>query len=127
MHDDTMAILKGLVPVAWADGRYADEEKELIEGLIQAFGADAQQAEQLRAWACEPKSVDDVPITDLSYDDRRVLLQHAVYLSYADGDFSEPEKKVIDALVKKLRISDEEAQQLMTTASDRAKRYMNLL
>ena len=127
MHEDTMAILKGLVPVAWADGRFADEEKELIEGLIQAFGADAKEAEQLRVWSAEPRSVDDVPITDLSYDDRRVLLQHAVFLSYADGDFSEPEKKVIDALVKKLRISDDEATQLVATASERAKRYLNLL
>jgi tellurite resistance protein len=127
MHEDTMAILKGLVPVAWADGRFADEEKEILEGLIQAFGADAKEAEQLREWSGEHRSVDDVPVTDLSYDDRRVLLQHAVFLSYADGDFSEPEKKMIDALVKKLRISDDEAKQLVATASERAKRYLNLL
>ena len=31
-----------------------------------------------------PPSIDDVPITELSYDDRRVLLQHAVLLSGPD-------------------------------------------
>ena len=34
-----MAILKALISVARADGRLADEEMEVIEALLQAFGA----------------------------------------------------------------------------------------
>jgi tellurite resistance protein len=37
MHIQNLAILKGLVTVAWADGRLAGEEKEVLEALLQAF------------------------------------------------------------------------------------------
>ena len=127
MHEQNMAIVKGLVPVAWADGRFADQEKQVIEGLIQAFGASEQEAAELRAWAEKPRGLEDIPITDLSSDDRRVLLQHAVLLSYADGDYSEPEKRLIEGMVAKLRIPPDEAKQLLEAAGERAKRYMNLL
>ena len=127
MHEENLAILKGLIPVAWADGTFADQEQEVIEGLLQAFEATPEEAEEVRAWAKTPRGVDDIPITDLSFDDRRVLLQHAVFLSHADGDYSEPEKKLIDAMVKKLRIPEDEAKPLLEVAAERAKRYMNLL
>lgn len=127
MHDENLAILRGLVPVAWADGTFADPEKEVIEGLLQAFEATPEEAEQIREWAKTPRTVDDIPVTDLSFDDRRVLIQHAVLLSHADGDPSKPETDLIDAMVKRLRIPDDEAKALLEAASERAKRYMNLL
>jgi len=127
MHEENKAILMGLVPVAWADGVFADQEKEVLDALLEAFGATEDEAEELRIYARTPRTVDDIPITDLSFDDRRVLLQHAVFLSYADGDPSEPEAKVIDAMVEKLRIPSDEATALRNAASDRAKRYLNAL
>ena len=127
MHEENKAILKALVPVAWADGKFADQEKEVLDALIEAFGASQEEAEELRSYAETPRTVEDIPITDLSYDDRRVLLQHAVFLSYADGDPSDPETKLIDAMVDKLRIPVEEASALREAASDRAKRYLNTL
>ncbi len=126
MHEENMAILKALVPVAWADGKFADQEKEVLDALLEAFGASDEEATELRTYAETPRNVDDIPITDLSFDDRRVLLQHAVFLSFADGDPSEPEVKLIDAMVEKLRIPSEEATALREAASDRAKRYLNV-
>ncbi len=125
MHEENKAILKALVPVAWADGVFADQEKEVLDALLEAFGADEEEAAELHEYAKTPKTVDDIPITDLSFDDRRVLLQHAVFLSFADGDPSEPELKLIDAMVEKLRIPVEEATALREAATDRAKRYLN--
>lgn len=127
MHEENMAILKALVPVAWADGKFADQEKEVLDALLEAFGASASEAAELRQYAETPRSVDDIPVTELSYDDRRVLLQHAVFLSFADGDPSEPELKLIDEMVDKLRIPVDEATALREAASDRAKRYLNTL
>ena len=127
MHEENMAILKGLIPVAWADGTFAEQEKEVIEGLLQAFDATPEEAEEVRSWSQKPRTVDDIPISDLSFDDRRVLLQHAVFLSHADGDYSDSEKQLIEQMVKKLRIAPEEAGPLLESASERAKRYMNLL
>lgn len=127
MHEENMAILKGLIPVAWADGTYADTEKQVIQALLEAFGATEEESTALKEYASTPRGVDDIPITDLSSDDRRVLLQHAVFLSYVDGDPSEPEAKLIADMVQKLRIPDDEAKGLMESAADRAKRYLNTL
>jgi tellurite resistance protein len=127
MHDQDMAILKGLVSVAWADGRIADEELEVIEALLQAFGATKSEAAEVRSYAKVERSIADIPITDLSHDDRRVLLQHSVLLTYIDGEQHEREKKLLDDLCEKLRIPDVEAKGLISVAEERAKKFLNLL
>ena len=44
MHEQDKAILKSLVAVAWADNRFASEEKEMLEALISAFNASDEEA-----------------------------------------------------------------------------------
>lgn len=127
MHEQNMAIVKSLVSVAWADGVFADEEKDMVEALIAAFEATDDEAREIRAYAAEKRSLDDIPVTDLSTDDRRVLLQHAVLLTYVDGKQAESEKEFIGALCTKLRIPDDEAKALVDHAEARAKRFLNLL
>ena len=85
MHEQNMAIVKSLVSVAWADGVFADEEREMVEALIAAFEATDEEAKEIRAYAEHKRSLDDIPLTDLSSDDRRVLVQPAVLLTYVDG------------------------------------------
>lgn len=127
MHAQNMAIVKSLMSVAWADGTFADAEREMVEALIAAFEANPDQAKEIREYAASRKSVDDVPLEELSDDDCRVLLQHAVLLSYVDGDQHESEKKLIEDLAKKLGIPDDEAKSLIELAETRAKRFLNLL
>jgi uncharacterized membrane protein YebE (DUF533 family) len=127
MHEQNMAIVKSLVSVAWADGVFADEERDMVEALIAAFEASDEEAKEIRAYAAEKRTLDDIPVTDLSTDDRRVLVQHAVLLTYVDGVQAESEKLFIGDLCKKLRIPDDEAKQLIDGAEARAKRFLNLL
>ena len=122
-----MAILKGLVAIAWADGRVADEELEVIEALLQAFGASPSETREIRSYSKEPKRLTDIPITDLSFDDRRVLLQHAVLLTFIDGEQHEKEKKLLEELCELLRIPGVEAKGLIAAAEERAKSFLNLL
>ena len=122
-----MAILKGLVSVAWADGRLADEEKEVIEALLSAFEASPSEAHELREYAKVERKIDDIPLNDLSADDRRVLLQHAVLLTFIDGEQHDKEKDLLDDLCDKLRIPVSEAKSIMQVAEERAKRFLNLL
>jgi hypothetical protein len=56
-----------------------------------------------------------------------LLVQHAVLLTYVDGQQADSEKAFIDDLCKKLRIPDEEAKPLVDHAAARAKRFLNLL
>jgi uncharacterized tellurite resistance protein B-like protein len=127
MHDQNLAIVKSLVTVAWADGVYADAEKEMVEALISAFEATDDEATAIRSFAADKKTIDDIPLTDLSTDDRRLLLQHAVLLTYIDGEQAESEKEYLGALSTKLRIPDDEAKSLVDAAEARAKRFLNLL
>lgn len=127
MHDQNMAILKSLVSVAWADGHFAEKEREMVEALLAAFEATEEQAKEVRDYAAEKKSLDDIPIEDLSADDCRVLLQHAVLLTWVDGDQHDDEAKLIDDLCKKIGFPEEEKTELVKYANDRAKRFLNLL
>lgn len=127
MQDYQEAMLKSLVAVAWADGRVDAEEHEVIEALISAFEIETADADLIRDYAKTPKTLEDVPLSDLSASDRRVLLQHAVVLTYIDGTQSEKEVEVLSSLVKKLRVPEEEAKQILADADARAKRLLSLL
>jgi tellurite resistance protein len=127
MQDYQEAMLKSLVAVAWADGRVDGEESEVIEALLSSFEIEDGDAAMIREYAKSPRSIDDVPITDLSAADRRTLLQHAVILTYIDGEQSDKEREVLQGLVSKLRIPADEAQELLAAADERARRLITLL
>jgi uncharacterized tellurite resistance protein B-like protein len=120
-------MLRSLVAIAWADGHFADEEAEIIEALISTFELGEEDAAKVREYAKTQRSLDDVPVAELSPEDRKLLLQHAVILSYIDGGQSEVELDVIDELVDRLSIPEKEADDLIAAANQRAKRLMDLL
>ncbi|HMJ56768.1 MAG TPA: DUF533 domain-containing protein [Polyangiaceae bacterium] len=127
MHEQDKAILKSLVSVAWADGRVTGEETDIIEAILQAFDATAEDTAEMRAYAKTPRTLADIPLTDLSADDRRLLVQHAVLLTFIDGSQSAEEKTLLSHLCEKLRIPPAEATSLLSSAENRAKRFLDLL
>ncbi|HJK91553.1 MAG TPA: hypothetical protein RMH85_08435 [Polyangiaceae bacterium LLY-WYZ-15_(1-7)] len=127
MQDYQEAMVKSLVAVAWADGRVDDEESEVIEALLAAFEIAGADAEAIREYAKTERKLEEIPLTELSASDRRQLLQHAVILSYIDGEQSEKEREVLSGLVAKLKIPDEEATELLGAAEERAKRLLELI
>ena len=127
MHEEDLAIIKALVPVAWADGIFADKEKETIEALLDAFHASEEERTSIREYAAEKKTLEDINLQDLSSDDRRILLQHAVLISFVDGEQGEEERTFLDALVTKLKLPADEAKSLMEFAAGRAKKLLGEL
>jgi len=127
MHEEDKAILKSLVSVAWADGRVTSEETDIIEAILQAFEASPDDAAEMRAYAKTRRTLADIPLTDLSADDRRLLVQHAVLLTFIDGAQSSEEKTLLGQLCEKLRIPPAEATTLLSAAESRAKRFLDLL
>lgn len=127
MQDYQEAMLKSLVAVAWADGRVGSEETEVIDALLESFEIEGEDAAQIREYAKTKRTIDDVPLTELSAGDRRVLLQHAVLLTYIDGQQSEDEKALLTQLIAKLRIPEEEATEVLKAADERAQRLVSLL
>ena len=127
MNEEEFAIVRGLVPVAWADGTFAEKEREMLEALLEAYGANDDQRRELREYAKEKRTLDDINLQDLSAGDRRVLLQCAVLLSFADGHQDVMESKMLVELAAKLRIPDEEAKDVIAGAEARAKKNLSLL
>ncbi|HRI67263.1 MAG TPA: TerB family tellurite resistance protein, partial [Polyangium sp.] len=119
MREEDMAVLKSLVSVAWADGKFEDTEKEMVAALIDAFGASEEEAKEVHEYAAEKRSLDDMPILDLNAGERRALLQHAVLLTYVDGSQHEAEKSFIGDMCKRLEIPDDEAKELVDGAEAR--------
>ncbi len=127
MHEQDKAILKSLVSVAWADAKVTSEESQLLDGLLEAFEASPEEAEEFRAYARSPRTLDDIPLTDMSAEDRRALLQHAVLLTFVDGHQSAEEVQLLATLCERLRIPRDEGSALLSAAEVRAKRLLNLL
>ncbi len=127
MQAQNLAVVKGLVSVAWADGRVSSEETEVLDALLEAFQALPSEAHELRKFAQTPRSLADVPILDLGFAARRQLLQHAVLLSYVDGKQDDKEKTLINELVQALEIPPLEARDLVRDSEERAKSLLTLL
>ena len=120
MHEQDLAIAKALIPVAWADGDFADKERQMVEGLLDAFQASEEEKVMLREYAKEKRTLDDINPQDLSEGDRRLLLQHATILTYVDGKQHDLEEKFLVDLAAKLRIPADEAKMITASAAERA-------
>lgn len=127
MHEQEFAIVRALVPVAWADGEFGDKEKEMLEALLDAYEATEEEKSKLRDYAKEKRTLDDIDLQELSAGDRRVLLQQAVLLTFADGVQHPAESEFLTALAAKLRVPADEAKAVMTAAEERAKTHLDLL
>jgi uncharacterized tellurite resistance protein B-like protein len=127
MHEQELAIVKALVPVAWADGTYSEKEKETLEALLAAYDATPDEKNQVLGFAAEKRTLDDIDLQQLDAHDRRVLLQHAVLLTFASGAQSAEDAKFLELLASRLKIPADEAKAVMAAAAERAKKSLGLL
>ena len=121
LTDAKKNVLKLLVALAWADGRVDEEEIEVVNALLDAYGANDEEAEELRAWAKTRRSLDDVDVSDLTVSDTELALQHAVLLTYIDGEQSSKEVELLDDFCAKLGFSKEMAAPILESADNWAK------
>lgn len=124
MHEQDRAIVQGLVSVAWADGDFDQREREMLDALLEAFGASETEANEIREYASEKRGLDDIPLNELSFGDRRNLFNHAVALSWIDGDQHADEVAFLEALREKLNIAKDEAAEISAVATARAKQLL---
>jgi tellurite resistance protein len=127
MHIDEFALVRSLVPVAWADGTFEAQEKEMLRALMDAYGASPEQQRELEAYASERRTLDEIDLQALSAGDRRLLLQHAVVLTFADGKQATEEVAILAELATRLRIPQDEATSVIAEATARAKKNLGLL
>lgn len=125
MQDEERAIIHALLPVAWADGDFGEQEREMIRGLLEAYGASEAESDEVFDRAKEKLGLDSIELQELSAGDRRVVLAHAVTLTLADGIQHPAEHTFLDELAQHLRIPAEEAKEVMTQAEARAKAHLS--
>ena len=102
-------IVHALIAVAWADGNMEEPETGVIEALLAGFAADDDEESALLEYAKTPRKLDEVPIHELSRDDRELLLGNAALLVNSDGVQTDAEREILATLSALLEMSDEEA------------------
>ena len=124
MHEQDLAIVRALVPVAWADGVFAEREKEMLDALLDAYGANDKDKEMVREYAETKRTLEDIDVQDLSADDRRVLFQHAVLLTFADGDQSPDEVEFLEKLAGSSASRPTRRRRSWRASAERAKKHL---
>ncbi|NMC71854.1 MAG: TerB family tellurite resistance protein [Myxococcales bacterium] len=118
----TEKMIKTLVAVAWADGRVADEEREIIETLIDLNDLEEADARKIRAWAAQRRDLRELKFDGLEDVDKTMILQQAVFVTYVDGEQSDKELELLRDLAGRLGIEPDRAADIIRTATAHAKR-----
>jgi tellurite resistance protein len=114
-------IVRSLVAVAWADGKLESGETSVIEGLLTGFDASDAEEQEILEYSRTRRSLEkDIPLDELSREDRELLLANAALLTHADGDQSKSETEVLGQLIELLGFSDAEAHEILASADDGA-------
>jgi uncharacterized tellurite resistance protein B-like protein len=123
MTPNEKKIVQSLVAVAWADGAVQQPEQGIIDGLLWAFSASEEEEEEIREYARTKRSLDDdLELGDLGREDREQLLAHAALLTHADGKQTKAEEKLLGKLIDKLDLTQADAEPIIASARNRAKR-----
>jgi uncharacterized tellurite resistance protein B-like protein len=114
-------IVKSLIAVAWADGRMESSEASVVEGLLVGFDATEAEEKELLEWAKTPRSLDkDLPLDELTEEDRELLLANAALLTLADGKQTADETKALGQLIAILKFDADAAKEIIAGAADGA-------
>ena len=127
LDDGKKSSLKLLVALAWADGRVDEEEMEVVEAMLDAYGADGDEAQEIRDWAGEKRSLDEVDVSGMDMNHLTAVLQHAVLLTYIDGEQSETEVKLLKDFIAKLGLTMDEAEPILMAAEHFTKQLLHEL
>ena len=121
MDSTTEKTIQALIAVAWSDGRVGDDEKEVIETLLDAYGLSPEEADKIRAWAANRRTLENLDLAGLEDVDRVLLLQQAVFVTYIDGVQTDKELEILRELGRKLGLENSRATELIQATTVRAK------
>jgi tellurite resistance protein len=114
-------IVKSLIAVAWADGKLEQPESGVIEGLLSGLDANAEEEREMLEYAKVRRTLEsDVPLQELSAEDRELLLANAALLTHADGEQSVIEQQTLARLAHMLGFNETQARTIIDSANDGA-------
>jgi uncharacterized membrane protein YebE (DUF533 family) len=113
--------IQALIATAWADGRVGDDEQEVIETLLDAYGVMGEEAGRIRDWAKTRRTLDQLDFAGMAEVDKVLLLQQAVFVTYIDGVQTDQELALLHELSGKLGLEKGRADELIEHTTARAK------
>jgi tellurite resistance protein len=121
MTPNEKKIVKSLVAVAWADGKVEQVETAVIAGLLCGFDATQEEEREILDYAKEQRSLEaDIPLGELTVEDREILFANAALLTNADGEQTADEKAVLDKLVGVLALPAKDVEVILDSVRDGA-------
>jgi uncharacterized membrane protein YebE (DUF533 family) len=112
-------IVKSLIAVAWADGKVAAGEYGVIEGMLSGFDASDAEERELLDYASTPRTLrDDIPLGELSREDRELLFTNAALVTVIDGERHTIERDTLSELATLLEFTRDEALSLLSESTD---------
>jgi tellurite resistance protein len=111
-------VLKSLVAVAWTDGKIEDGEAGVIEGLLSGFDASDEEETEILEYAKTRRTLNDIPLGELTDEDRELLLSNAALITHADGEQTDDEAGVLTELVTLLGFSEDQAEEIIAATRD---------
>jgi tellurite resistance protein len=105
------AWLRGLLTIAWADGHFDPEEKELIANLTKDELAPKSDLGQLETISPEELA----QVLDDDHDTKENFLRTAVMMAIANGIYSEAEAEILQSFQEALGLEVEALKSLETT------------
>lgn len=113
--------IQALIATAWADGRVGDDEQEVIETLLDAYGVMGDDAARIREWARTRRTLDQIDFAGMAEVDKVLLLQQAVFVTYIDGVQTEEELALLHDLARRMNLDRSRANELIAATTARAK------
>lgn len=117
MTPSEKCVVRSLIAVAWADGQIASGELGVIEGMLCGFDATTEEEQEMLEFARTPRSLpEDVPVGELSREERELLLTNAALLTLSDRVRTPSEVAVLGQLGELLGFSAVETAELVEQA-----------
>ncbi|MBN1771176.1 MAG: DUF533 domain-containing protein [Deltaproteobacteria bacterium] len=113
--------IQALIATAWADGQVGDDEQEVIETVLDAYGVMGDEAARIREWAKTRRTLEQLDLGSMAEVDAVLLLQQAVFVTYIDGVQTDQELELLHELARKLGLQQSRANELIRTTTARAK------
>jgi len=117
----TEKMIKTLIAVAWADGRVAAEEQEIIDTLVELNDLEEADARKIRTWAQTRRDLRELKFDGLEDVDKTMILQQAVFVTYVDGEQSAQELELLHDLGQRLGMAPDRAADIIRSATAHAK------
>ena len=114
LRDAKCAVIEACISIVHADGGVNDEERELIERMIQLGELDPAAEEWLQGRIDAPASLDDI-VPRLQHNGlRELVLVMAWQIALADGHAAQAEHGAYGVLADRLGVDPTRASQLRT-------------